>query len=608
MDLNLFATQIAQSGQKSSGHALAGSGFFGGGGLGGTGLDFWNAILGNIAQEVTETKTENGTSSEGNLKSDKIKKETVDLALLQLALLGQDPDVNIDQKLAELRIERISKNPENKIEQLTKLIKHLTSGLPAVQDNSASVEELVSRLTKRLENLESSLEAFRSGDFGDEGAPFSLLIATGLNPSQLTKITNRIEEVETKLGRELTVEDLIAGVGNIIPAPGDDDHEFAITDALEILTDQIKKEGISGTKKSTDGSTDDTNEQITEEEIQVETGAEIQTVIENILDHGSATEDIQPVIAGTTNASITPANSAKKGNNDASYKAAASIQRNNGIGGIISSLSATLGGAGGQQATSAEGESTPARSMAHLQTRLSNADFNALFGDKSTAKGFAAKLNITNLVQQSSLPTLPKSGDITLTTSSSESFAFQNILSETLGFDINTGTPFNTAMNAIHAATATPQAGQTHPATQTIAAHVSKAAQKGDTRSITLQLDPPELGRVEVRMEFGKDKSVKAHLVVEKPETFLMLQRDASALERALQNAGLETDSDSLNYQMAEDNYNFGSGKDGNGSGNNHAGGSHGAGAEGEEEILIETTMTWDVDPETGHVHYSLLA
>ena len=131
------------------------------------------------------------------------------------------------KKLAELRIERITADQGNRVEQLTKLIAHLTSGLPEVAaSEGASVEDLVSRLTKRLEKLESRLEAFRSGDFGDEGAPFKLLIATGLNPAQLTNITNRIEEVETKLGRELTVEDLIAGVGNIIPAPGDDDHDF----------------------------------------------------------------------------------------------------------------------------------------------------------------------------------------------------------------------------------------------------------------------------------------------------------------------------------------------------------------------------------------------
>lgn len=602
MDLNLFATQIAQAGQKSGGHALSGSGFFGGGGLGGTGLDFWNAILGNIAQEVTETKTGNETS-DSNIKQDKIKKETVDLALLQLALLGQDPDVNIDQKLAELRIERISKNPENKIEQLTKLIKHLTSGLPAVKDNSASVEELVSRLTKRLENLESSLEAFRSGDFGDEGAPFSLLIATGLNPTQLTKITNRIEEVETKLGRELTVEDLIAGVGNIIPAPGDDDHKFAITDALQILSDQIKKDDAIQNGENADS--ESTDEKHPEE---IMTDLEVQAVIESILDTGSATEDTQQAGAGIANVSVTAQNSIKKDNNDFSYKAAASIQRNNGLGAIISSLNSAVANTDGQSTTASGTVDETSRSIANLNSRLSNADFNALFGEKTIAKGFAAKLNASNLGQQSGLPALAKSGDITLAANISENIAFQNVMSEAIGLDINTGTPFNSAMNAVHAATATPHAGQTHPATQTVAAHMSKAAQKGEGRSITLQLDPPELGRVEVRMEFGKDKSVKAHLVVEKPETYLMLQRDAAALERALQNAGLETDSDSLNYQMAEDNYNFGAGKDGKGSGNGHAGSGQGSSADAEEEVIIETTMTWDVDPETGHVHYSLLA
>src|SRR5690606_23241412 len=76
-------------------------------------------------------------------------------------------------------------------------------------------------------------------------------------------------------------------------------------------------------------------------------------------------------------------------------------------------------------------------------------------------------------------------------------------------------------------------AGQPHPATQLVAATMTKAGKEGIADTMTLQLDPPELGTVNIRLEFGKDKSVKAHLTVEKAETYLMLQRDGLALERA---------------------------------------------------------------------------
>ena len=88
-----------------------------------------------------------------------------------------------------------------------------------------------------------------------------------------------------------------------------------------------------------------------------------------------------------------------------------------------------------------------------------------------------------------------------------------------------------------------------------------------------------------------------------------MLQRDTAALDKALQDAGMETDSDSLNYEMAEDNYGFGQdGKGKNGqSGTDNAKTNTGNSDEDELEI-IETTMNWDVDPNTGHVHYNIMA
>ena len=91
------------------------------------------------------------------------------------------------------------------------------------------------------------------------------------------------------------------------------------------------------------------------------------------------------------------------------------------------------------------------------------------------------------------------------------------------GFDIQTGMPLNSSMQAAAMVTSSTQAGQPHAATQMVAAQISKAAQSGDTKQITLRLDPPDLGRVEVRLEFGEERTVKAHLIVEKPETYLML-------------------------------------------------------------------------------------
>lgn len=566
MDLGLFATQTVNKGQALSGgnSALTGNGL--GNVLGG--VDFWNAILGNLGEIANEENSQIKSANANEQKpldAEVLKKEKADLALLQLALLGQDPDQSIDEKLSELRLERIANNPENKIEQLTKLIDHLTSGLPEVAAaNNLSVEELVSRLSKRLEKLEASLEAFRSGDFGDQGAPFQALIATGLNPSQLTTITNRIEEVETKLGRELTVEDLIAGVGNIIPAPGttDDDGEPRSADAIALLLQ---------------------NRAEASEEFKIEEEKKIEQEEQGYVDF------MMPVFTDP-----------KASNVDNNIAQATQIS--------------TLTNAP-QTVTGTADVLTPSTGLTERPAgRISNAEFNAMFNKGNTfgaenapspALGNKAMAAIKNVA---SLPTLPQTGDVVLSSTWMEALPSSNILSELAGFDIQSGTPFNNVMQAVvHVTAATSQAGQTHPATSMVAAHVSKAAQSGEAGKITLNLDPPELGRVEIRLQFGAEKTVKASLIVEKPETLLMLQRDMSALEKALQDAGLDTSGDSINYEMASEGYDFNSNREGNSQNGGTGSGEDGENAD-EELEMIETTMTWDVDPETGHVHYNILA
>lgn len=580
MDLNIFATQITQSGK---GPLSAGSSaLFSNGGLGN--LNFLEAILGNLNTEG-EIKTDlKDKNLNPDIANDSVKKEKVDLALLQLALMGQDVDKNLDQKLAELKIEKLAQTEGNRIEQLTKLINHLTNGLPQEVTTDTSIEDLVSRLNNRLEKLTASLNAFRNNDFSEENAPFKLLIATGLNPAQFTKITDRIEEVEAKLGRQLTVEDLIAGVGNIIPAVGEKDHEFSTTDALTMLLKKTTNEDAHDVKNI--------NKKNEEDDLQDELLSE-QIVLDNSLlpfarpDIGNATHqsagkiknfDIQSILNIIASQKIAPAGST----NNLLESTTADDTTVMPEDGIITALPQTL----------------------------SNSEFKALFGSKNIMAGDLknniAKLNISNITPEVAIPKVGMVGDFMLSPNWSQDFLSHQALSDAFGFDIQTGTPFTHVMQAVHLSTAGQPAGQPHPASSMVAAQITKSAQKGDIRNIILQLDPPELGRVEVRIEFGADKKVKAHMIVEKPETYLMLQRDAAALERALQNAGMDTGADSLNYKMAEENYGFGSDNNGrNSNGQGKTGTDH---ASQSNEDIIETTMNWNVDPDTGHVHYNIIA
>lgn len=76
------------------------------------------------------------------------------------------------------------------------------------------------------------------------------------------------------------------------------------------------------------------------------------------------------------------------------------------------------------------------------------------------------------------------------------------------------------------------------------------AAGKAKTQALTVKLEPVELGKIDIRLDFGSDGKVQASIFADRPQTLDMLQRDARGLEKALQNAGLQTDSGSLSFNL----------------------------------------------------------
>lgn len=84
-----------------------------------------------------------------------------------------------------------------------------------------------------------------------------------------------------------------------------------------------------------------------------------------------------------------------------------------------------------------------------------------------------------------------------------------------------------------------------------VALQISRSVQNG-TDSFQIRLDPPELGRVDVKLEIAHDGRVSAVVAVDNDQTLQMLLRDQGVLERALQEAGLKTDSGSLNFSLSQ--------------------------------------------------------
>lgn len=72
----------------------------------------------------------------------------------------------------------------------------------------------------------------------------------------------------------------------------------------------------------------------------------------------------------------------------------------------------------------------------------------------------------------------------------------------------------------------------------------------GTTRAIEIRLDPPGMGRVDVRLETGSDGKLSAVLQTDTSQAFELLKRESGALEAALREAGVQLGEDGLSFTL----------------------------------------------------------
>lgn len=84
-----------------------------------------------------------------------------------------------------------------------------------------------------------------------------------------------------------------------------------------------------------------------------------------------------------------------------------------------------------------------------------------------------------------------------------------------------------------------------------VAIEMMRQVQHGSSH-FTIRLDPPELGRVDVKMHVDASGAVNARLTVERSETLDLFQRDKGALERALSQAGVEGGKANLEFSLKQ--------------------------------------------------------
>ena len=106
-------------------------------------------------------------------------------------------------------------------------------------------------------------------------------------------------------------------------------------------------------------------------------------------------------------------------------------------------------------------------------------------------------------------------------------------------------------LTAVPVATAQPALADTPVPLNGLAADIALRAAGGNSR-FEIRLDPAELGRIDVRLDVDKHGNVTSHLTVERPATLDMLRNDAPRLQQALEDAGLKTGDNGLQFSLRD--------------------------------------------------------
>jgi flagellar hook-length control protein FliK len=87
-----------------------------------------------------------------------------------------------------------------------------------------------------------------------------------------------------------------------------------------------------------------------------------------------------------------------------------------------------------------------------------------------------------------------------------------------------------------------------------LAVAIASRAQAGSSQ-FDIRLDPPELGRIDVRLDVDRDGQVTSHVTVDRAETLQLLQSQEPQLKHALEQAGLKTADNGLQFTLRDQSF-----------------------------------------------------
>lgn len=211
-----------------------------------------------------------------------------------------------------------------------------------------------------------------------------------------------------------------------------------------------------------------------------------------------------------------------------------------------------------EAAQTAEGEQVPAKPMEQAQPTedkpahlpLSEDDKARIAGARGEVAGTADKADKTPRTSADTLPTQTDNGAAAPKTADAVAPQLHAATSPT-----TTNTAGNAAAANTAAAGQTPtQAAAAVPLSGVGVAIANKALD--GKKSFEIRLDPPELGRIEVHLHLDRDGNVTSRLIADRQDTLDLFKRDSSGLERALQDAGLKTSDNGMQFSLRDQSLN----------------------------------------------------
>ncbi len=83
---------------------------------------------------------------------------------------------------------------------------------------------------------------------------------------------------------------------------------------------------------------------------------------------------------------------------------------------------------------------------------------------------------------------------------------------------------------------------------------IAARAQSGSNQ-FDIRLDPPELGRVDVRLDVDRDGQATTHMTADRADTLELLQSQQPQLQRAFEQAGLRTADNGLQFSLRDQSF-----------------------------------------------------